>query len=156
MNLSLLVGPRRGDGYHELFSVFAPLELHDRLSFNLSLGAAAQRPGELSLDCPVLDAGMAASDPERNLAIRALRAIEGAAGRAISGSVRIEKNIPVGAGLGGGSSDAAAALLAGARLLAEEEGMTPAPEVLHSLAVSLGADVPFFLGRSGAVGRRYR
>ncbi len=152
VNLSLLVGPRRGDGYHELFSVFAPLELHDRLSFNLSLGAAAQRPGELTLDCPTLDTG-ADPDPERNLAVRALRALEGAAGRAISGSVRIEKNIPVGAGLGGGSSDAAAALLAGARLLAEEGGVVPAPEVLHSLAVSLGADVPFFLGQGGAVGR---
>ena len=146
VNLSLLVGPRRADGYHELFSVFAPLDLHDRLSFTLSLGAAAQRPGELTLDCPTLDAG-ADPDPERNLAVRALRALEGAAGRAISGSVRIEKNIPVGAGLGGGSSDAAAALLAGARLLAEEGGVVLAPEVLHSLAVSLGADVPFFLGQ---------
>ena len=153
VNLSLLVGPRRADGYHELFSVFAPLDLHDRLSFTLSLGAAAQRPGVLTLDCPALDAGAAASDPERNLAVRALRALEGAAGRAISGSVRIEKDIPVGAGMGGGSSDAAAALLAGARLLAEEGGAAPAPEVLHSLAVSLGADVPFFLGQGAAVGR---
>ena len=152
VNLSLLVGPRRADGYHELFSVFAPLDLHDRLSFTLSLGAAGQRPGELALDCPTLDKG-ADPDPERNLAVRALRALEGASGRAISGSVRIEKNIPVGAGLGGGSSDAAAALLAGARLLAEEGGAVPAPEVLHSLAVSLGADVPFFLGQGGAVGR---
>ncbi len=158
VNLCLLVGPARPDRYHELFTVFSPLDLCDRLRFALSLGGPGQRPGELLLDCPALDGGGVAreggrADPESNLAVRALRALEAAAGRALVGRVEIEKHIPVGAGMGGGSSDAAAALLAGARVLSEEGATTLEADVLHSLGAALGADVPFFLGRGAALGK---
>lgn len=154
VNLCLLVGPRRGDGYHELFSVFTPVDLSDRLEFRLTLGppgnagtpVAEALPGSIRLDCPGMDG-------EDNLVMRALRAVEAAGGRAIAGTVSLQKGIPVGAGMGGGSSDAAAALRAAARLFAEEGGIILDGATLHGLARSLGADVPFFLEGRSAIGR---
>lgn len=151
VNLSLLVGPRRPDGYHELFSVFVPVSLCDRLTFTLSVGGADEIPGTLEVDVKgTIDQGGVG---ESNLAVRALRAVEALAGRAISGRVTIEKHIPVGAGMGGGSSDGAAALRAAARLLALEADVHVEPSVLRDLARSLGADVPFFLEGGPALAR---
>lgn len=148
VNLCLLVGPRRPDGYHELFSVFAPVDLSDRLEFRLVLGPTdgAGAQGHIRLDCPGMDG-------EDNLVMRALRLVERMGGRPITGVVRLDKEIPVGAGMGGGSSDAAAALRAAARLFAEEGGIALDGATLHGLARSLGADVPFFLEGRPAIGK---
>jgi 4-diphosphocytidyl-2-C-methyl-D-erythritol kinase len=138
VNLSLLVGPRRADGYHELFSVFLPIDLYDRLEFDLQARSAAEGPGALRLYCESVPG-------ESNLAARALRSLERATGWVFDGFVHISKGIPVGAGLGGGSADAAAALSAGTRVIAAVGGPPVDDERLRSLAVEIGADVPFFL-----------
>lgn len=160
VNLSLLVSPRRRDGYHDLFTVFLPVQLHDELTFDLSVAPipealapvaapARDRAVEgrtLTLRCPGLEG-------DDNLVIKALRALEEACGRTIFGKVSIEKGLPVGGGMGGGSSDAAAALRMGTRLLAQDAGIDVSAAQLHKIARSLGADVPFFLGEGAAIGR---
>jgi 4-diphosphocytidyl-2-C-methyl-D-erythritol kinase len=148
VNLCLLVGPRRADSYHELFSVFAVVDLCDEMEFSLALRAADEGagPGLIELDCPGIEGG-------DNLAIRALRAVEKLTNRSITGRVRIEKHIPVGAGMGGGCWAAAAAGGGAARLLDEEGGVRLEPSLLHDVARSLGADVPFFLEGRSALAR---
>ncbi len=141
LNLTLLVGPRRADGYHELFTVFVPIDVYDELSFRLSVD-----DGGLTVICEGVEG-------EDNLVERALRALAAESGLPISGEVTVSKGIPVGAGLGGGSSDAALALRIGARLLAEHAGLETGPEKLRVLAARLGADVPFFLGDGAAFAR---
>ena len=139
LNLTLAVVGRRGDGFHDLHSVFVPLTLADRLS--LAPARAAVR--EDSLHVAGLDAGPVAD----NLVLRAIaaarRAVGEGPGRPATPSLaaRLEKHIPVAAGLGGGSSDAAAAFDGaleawGAELDAERRA--------HA-AASIGSDVPFFL-----------
>jgi 4-diphosphocytidyl-2-C-methyl-D-erythritol kinase len=123
INLALVVGPRRPDGKHEVATVLQRIDLADRIS--LEPGSTLEISGF----------------PEDTLVRDALRALASAAGVEPHWSVRIEKRIPVGAGLGGGSSDAASALS-----LANETLQHPlAAERLHELAAGLGADVPFFL-----------
>jgi 4-diphosphocytidyl-2-C-methyl-D-erythritol kinase len=152
VNLCLLIGPRRPDGYHDLFSVFAPVDLSDRMEFTLGLGptGGVATQGQIGLACAGIDEGGAG---EGNLAVKALRSVESLVGRSISGAISIEKRIPVGAGMGGGSSDAAAALRAAARLLETEGGIHLDKARLHDLARSLGADVPFFLEGGSAVAK---
>lgn len=146
VNLCLLVGPRDNTGYHELFTVFAPISLYDELEFSLSLGPASSAPGAIHVECPGLLG-------EENLAVRALREVERVSNRSIQGEMVIRKNIPLGAGLGGGSSDAAVALKAAARLVRQEGDAALADGVLHALARGLGADVPFFLEGKTAAAR---
>jgi 4-diphosphocytidyl-2-C-methyl-D-erythritol kinase len=152
VNLSLLVGPGRPDGYHGLFTVFVPIDLVDELDFELGSrgpgggSPGAQGPGRLQVHC----AGVAG---EANLAARALRALEQATGWTIEGAVAIKKGIPIGAGLGGGSSDAAAALRAGALAVGEAGGPALDAGFLQAIARTLGADVPFFLGGRPAIAR---
>jgi 4-diphosphocytidyl-2-C-methyl-D-erythritol kinase len=146
INLSLLVGPLRVDGYHEVLSVFTPIDLRDELEFSLTLGPAKDRPGRIHLAYPGMDG-------EQNLVVRALRAVERASGRSIGGEVTVRKCVPVGAGLGGGSADAAVALRVAYKLLQEDAGVSLGTEVLRRLARSLGADVPFFLEGRPAIGR---
>lgn len=137
LNLALLVGPRRRDGYHEVFSLMLPVSLADVVT--------AERVSEgVSVLCDVCPG-------EGNLAARAVRALEEAAGRSLPLRLTIEKRIPHGAGLGGGSSDAAAALRAADRLY---DLRTPTA-VLYRAAAGVGADVPFFLwpGPQIAMGR---
>jgi len=132
INLSLCVNGRRADGYHELRSVFVPLDLCDRLRVQ------ARTPPAVEVCCPERPD----LDGRDNLVYRALARLREAVGSDAPGfHARLRKRIPVAAGLGGGSSDAAAALRAGQLLLPEP---LPAPE-LAALALSLGADVPFFL-----------
>jgi 4-diphosphocytidyl-2-C-methyl-D-erythritol kinase len=123
INLALVVGPRRPDGKHEVATVLQRIDLADRIS--LEPGSTLEIEGF----------------PEDTLVRDALRALASAAGVEPRWSVRIEKRVPVAAGLGGGSSDAAAALRLANETLAE-----PLPESrLHELSATLGADVPFFL-----------
>ena len=127
LNLSLVVGPRRNDGKHEVATVLQRIDLVDDIEL--------QPAGALSVE------GFA----DDTLVREALVALAAAADAPPCWRVRIEKRIPVAAGLGGGSSDAAAALLLGNADLPEPL----APEALHAIAARIGADVPFFL-REGA------
>jgi 4-diphosphocytidyl-2-C-methyl-D-erythritol kinase len=117
INLALLVGPRRPDGYHEVATVLQRIDLADRIE--------VEPADEVSVD------GFA----DDTLVRRALELFKEETGE--RWRARIEKHIPVAAGLGGGSSDAATALT-----LANE---TLPRERLHSLAAQVGSDVPFFL-----------
>lgn len=136
LNLSLEVLGRREDGFHELRTVFQTIDPGDRLE--------AEPAPELSLevDDPSIPAG-----PE-NLVLRAAEALRAEAGVAAGARLRLSKSIPAGGGLGGGSGDAAAALV----LLDRLWGLRSSPERLHRLAARLGSDVPFFLLGGTALG----
>jgi 4-diphosphocytidyl-2-C-methyl-D-erythritol kinase len=121
INLSLVAGSRRADGKHEVVTVFQRIALADRLELR---PAAANAVSGFDGD---------------TLVRRALDELAGATGRRYA--ARIAKRIPVAAGLGGGSADAAAAF----RLGNELAGRQLAPDELHALAAGLGSDVPFFL-----------
>ncbi|MFO7172848.1 MAG: 4-(cytidine 5'-diphospho)-2-C-methyl-D-erythritol kinase [Bacillota bacterium] len=134
VNLALQVVGRRPDGYHEVRMVMTPLALHDRLR-------VAVTQGELTV--AVSEPGIPAG-PE-NLAYRAALALKEAAGCPLGAAIEIEKRIPAAAGLGGGSADAAAVLLALNRLW----DLGWPLERLQRLAAPLGADIPFcLLGRT--------
>ncbi len=138
MNLYLKVAGRRADGYHELVTVMQPLSLADVLE--VELGA----PG-LSLSCDRADLPPGPG----NLVWRAAERFFAELGVPPGVRLRLQKRVPVAAGLGGGSSDAAATLLALNALLGQ-----PLDEAtLHRLGSALGADVPFFLTPGPKVGR---
>jgi 4-diphosphocytidyl-2-C-methyl-D-erythritol kinase len=123
VNLALVVGPLRDDGKHEVLTVLQRIDLVDRIEL--------QEAPELRVD------GFA----DDTLVANSLRELAGRAGVEPCWRVRIEKRIPVAAGLGGGSSDAATALRLANELLPEP---LP-PEELRRVAAEIGADVPFFL-----------
>ncbi len=129
VNLYLRVVGRRPDGYHEVVTVMQPLSLADVLTVDLA-GESIQ----LMCDQPGLPQG------EENLVWRAARRFQEETGQPRGVRLRLSKNIPVAAGLGGGSSDAAGTLLA----LNALTGKPLADSRLHHLAGRLGADVPFF------------
>lgn len=139
LNLGLRVVGRRPDGYHELESVFVPLDLADEIDVAVSDGDEV-RLELVRGEAPGVDA---VPEGETNLAVRAARALLGAAGARAAVHLRLTKRIPAGAGLGGGSSDAGAVLRALAALLPLPHGIDAAR--LEALALDLGADVPFFL-----------
>ncbi len=145
VNLTLAVLGVRPDGFHELHSVMVPTGVVDWLSV-----AALPPGGADTLHVEGFDAGPVAD----NLALRALRTARQAARDAGFGpdappplAVRLEKRIPVAAGLGGGSSDAAAALDAAL----EAWGVTLDATTRHAIAAGLGSDVPFFLAGGPAL-----
>jgi 4-diphosphocytidyl-2-C-methyl-D-erythritol kinase len=124
INLALVVGPRRADGLHEVATVLQRVDLCDRVEL--------EPASALAVD------GFA----EDTIVRTALQRLAAEAGAEPAWRVRLAKEIPVSAGLGGGSADAAAALRLANDSLCDPLG----PERLHALAASLGADVPFFLG----------
>lgn len=130
INLCLHVLGRRDDGYHELAMAMQRINLCDRLEITLRAGCG------ISVRCEGLEL-----DGQENIAARAARAVLCATGTERQVDIQIEKRIPVAAGLGGGSSDAAAVLDGVNRLLGTPLGK----EQLMRLAAGLGADVPFFL-----------
>jgi 4-diphosphocytidyl-2-C-methyl-D-erythritol kinase len=137
INLFLRVLARRPDGYHDIETVFQALELHDELVFRTESGASRLHvPGHPDLE------------NEENLVLRAVRLLEGETGHRLPVSVRLDKRIPVAGGLGGGSSDAGATLVA-VRALFDLDVSDP---TLFELAQTLGADVPFFLKGGTVVG----
>ncbi len=148
LNLGLRVLARRADGYHELASVFVPLDLADAIDLEIAGATASAVTLELAGEI----AGVPAD--ASNLAVRAAAEFLAAAGLARSLRLRVTKRIPVAAGLGGGSSDAGAVL----RGLAESFPGALAPPVLARLALRLGADVPYFLAprpaRVSGIGER--
>jgi 4-diphosphocytidyl-2-C-methyl-D-erythritol kinase len=131
LNIRLKVMGRRSDGYHELVSIMVPISLFD----HLELGTIRQR--RISLTCQ----GLSVPNNEENLAYQAAQAFFSKTGLHPGLSIKLIKNIPVAAGLGGGSSDAACVL----RALNEMYSNPFTFEDLKEMAVRLGADIPFFL-----------
>lgn len=139
INLSLRILGKRSDGFHEIETLMAPLSLADEIDIELGNGGGL----EFSCDDPLLPSG------EENLAYRAAKLFCTEAGLGHDVRVALSKRVPHGAGLGGGSSDAAAVLLGLNRLL----GAGFSREKLSGLAARLGSDVPFFICESGAICR---
>jgi 4-diphosphocytidyl-2-C-methyl-D-erythritol kinase len=144
VNLRLDILGKRPDGYHELRTIFQTVSLHDELRLRSS-----RRP-EISLKIEGNPA-LSSEPAEKNLVYRALDALRGELKISSGVEIVLKKTIPAGRGLGGGSSDAAAALLGYSRLT---KSKLPTPRLLE-IAASLGADVPFFLlgGRALGVSR---
>ena len=142
VNLHLHVTGKRPDGYHELRTIFQTISLADRLELSVTRGDNL----EIRFTCD--DPALAGTD---NLVLRAINAIVPEIGFKGSVRVHLDKQIPVARGLGGGSGDAAAALIGMLRLT---KAKLPLPRLVE-IAAGLGADVPFFLfgGRALAVNR---
>lgn len=132
INLSLHVHDKRADGYHALESLVAFTQFGDVLSF------APADTLSLSVEGEFADAS---GDPDHNLVMKAARALQQVSGTASGAHITLQKNIPVGAGLGGGSSDAAVTL----RMLRALWGIAVADAALMEIAATLGADVPMCL-----------
>ena len=139
VNLVLRVGPPRADGFHDLVTLMLPLDLADEVRV-----VVRDAPGPVTCRCP----GRPDLDGPGNLAARAALAMRSRLGRPEGVDIRIEKRIPVVAGLGGGSSDAAAVL----RCLARAWGVRDR-RLIADVALSVGSDVPFFLGSGPAWAR---
>ena len=139
INLALLVGPVRSDGFHEIFSAMLPVSLGD-----LVRARPAPTGAGLALTCEI-------APGEDNLAARAVRELERRLERTFDVRLEIVKRVPAAAGLGGGSSDAAAALTAVERLF----GLELPVRLRYEVAGAVGSDVPFFLwpGPQLAMGR---
>ena len=137
INLSLSVHGKRPDGFHEIESLMVPITLADTLTLE------ANTESRIAFTC---------SDPtlpcdDSNLVVRAARRLFETTGLTAGVRMHLEKAIPHGAGLGGGSSDAAATLTRLNRLF----NLPLSPGALHALAMELGSDVPFFLAGGAAV-----
>jgi len=132
VNVSLEILGRRSDGFHDLLSLVHTISLADELA----LGPADRLQSHVE--------GMQL-DAETNLVVRAARLLAGHTGHSAAAELRLRKHTPAAAGLGGGSSDAATALVGLNRLWGTRLG----PASLHQVAAQLGSDVPFFL-RGGA------
>ncbi|HTB91509.1 MAG TPA: 4-(cytidine 5'-diphospho)-2-C-methyl-D-erythritol kinase [Candidatus Sulfotelmatobacter sp.] len=141
VNLRLEVLGKRADGYHELRTIFQTVGLHDTLEFRPS-----RRPG-ISLQVRGNEI-LAKEDLEKNLVYRAVDALRRETRLRPGVEITLQKKIPAGRGLGGGSSDAAAALLGYLQFTRQNVGTSQ----LLEIAASLGADVPFFLFGGTALG----
>jgi len=134
LNLFLHVTGRRDDGYHELQSLMVPISLADTLDLESRSDGRIVRIGDLI--GPV----------EADLCLRAAQLLQASTGTGLGVDIAVQKRIPAGSGMGGGSSDAATTLLALNRLW----NLRLPRERLAAIALQLGADVPFFLGRGAA------
>ena len=135
LNLFLHVTGRRADGYHELQTLFQLIDLCDTIAISVREDGHIERP-----------VGPPEVPGEADLTVRAARALKSATGTRLGATLKVRKRIPVGGGLGGGSSDAATTLLA----LNEVWGCGLSLNELVSLARPLGADVPVFVQGSSA------
>ena len=138
INLTLRVHGRRADGYHEIETVLQTITLNDRLTFR------ALESGEIELAC---DAPGIPTD-DTNLVHRAATALRERFRVTLGASIKLEKQIPAGGGLGGGSSNAAVALVA----LSHLWGIETSAAELSEIGAALGSDVPFFLSGGTALG----
>lgn len=129
INLSLRVLSKREDGFHNVDILMARLDLEDQLDFHNS------RTTTLLCDMPGVPTD------ESNLVVKAIREFEKAYGRKAKQRITLTKRIPFGAGLGGGSSDAAITLKAVDGIIGTQYG----DDELHAMAAAIGSDVPFFL-----------
>lgn len=139
LNLYLRVLGKRPDGYHEIETLFERIDLADTLTFE-----AQPRALELSCSDPTLSCG------DDNLIMQAAHRLQAATGTRQGARMHLTKRIPIAAGLGGGSSDAATTLLG----LNELWGLRRSPTDFVELAAQVGSDVPFFLAEAPfAIGR---
>ncbi len=129
VNLTLKVLGKREDGFHELESLMVPLALADKLHF--------EKADSYSLRCDTPGVPL----DESNLVSKAVRVFERVLGRSCHWRITLEKKVPHGAGLGGGSSDAATTLL----VLNELEQAELSQETLAEMAAEIGSDIPFFI-----------
>lgn len=136
LNLFLHIVGQRNDGYHLLQSAFMLIDWADTLHFDLRADGLVTRE----------DINSNAELPESDLVVRAARALQTATGCKLGAHIGLDKRIPMEAGMGGGSSDAASCLLALNRLW----GLKLPLQQLMEIGLSLGADVPFFLGGRNA------
>jgi 4-diphosphocytidyl-2-C-methyl-D-erythritol kinase len=136
VNLVLRVGPPRPDGYHDVLSLMVPLDLADTVDVTVHA-----KGGDVTCRVP----GRPELDGKANLAARAALLVKERFGRENAIAIRIAKRIPVTAGLGGGSSDAAAVIRALARAFRIRDRAA-----LVRIALEIGSDVPFFLGEGAA------
>ncbi|MDD2182581.1 4-(cytidine 5'-diphospho)-2-C-methyl-D-erythritol kinase [Kingella sp. SNUBH-2017] len=138
LNLDLRITGRRADGYHELESIFTLIDLQDTLDIE------PRDDGRIVLHTPLSDV-----PPEQDLCVRAARALQNFSGCLKGADIRVEKRIPTGGGLGGGSSDAATVLMVLNRLW----DLNLPSNTLQKIGLTLGADVPFFLFGQSAFAR---
>ena len=148
INWTLDVLGKREDGYHELDTLLQSVSLHDRLTLESAEDLRLEiMPGGIAR-------GARLRADERNLVLRAARALQKTSGIARGARMMLEKSIPVGAGMGGGSADAAAALAGLNRLWR----LGYPPEALERIGLEIGADIPFCvrggLQRARGVGER--
>ena len=150
INLGLRVVGKRADGYHLIDTIMVPVSLYDEIDLRKIRAASGNDLIKISCDHPDVPAG------KENISYRAAQLIMKKSRGAQAISIHIKKNSPVGAGLGGGSSDAAATLVGLNRLLKLRLSVA----VLKKMALSLGADVPFFIqaqpARAQGIGERLR
>ncbi len=135
INLGLRILGGRPDGFHDIRSVFCPVSLADELR----VGTTPEK-GDIRLEC----SGVPSPEGRLNIAWRAAQLFLEATGVPVGVNIRLHKRIPSPGGLGGGSSDAAAVLMALAELTGKHDR-------LHEMALELGSDVPFFLGEGPAL-----
>jgi 4-diphosphocytidyl-2-C-methyl-D-erythritol kinase len=155
LNLFLDVLGRRGDGFHDLESLMVPIRLADQVSLTPTPPASAHA-GEIHLDVhtnwPIRSGSPAPVVPSGsdNLVVKSLKLFQERSGSSFGAHVELVKRIPMAAGLGGGSSDAAAAL----RLANRGWRIDWDDDQLAELAAELGCDIPFFLSHGAAICRR--
>jgi len=137
LNLMLRILGRRADGYHRLQTVFQFIDRQDRLWFDV------RDDGQVRRLTP-----MPSVPEQQDLTVRAARALQEATGCRLGADIRVQKVLPLGGGLGGGSSDAATTLVALNRLW----GLSLDPDALANLGLRLGADVPVFVRGEAAWG----
>ena len=130
LNLDLRIIGRRSDGYHLLESIFTLISLYDRLWLRVN------GSGEIKLHTPIENV-----DPQQDLTVRAATLLRQQSGKKLGADIWLQKNIPMGGGLGGGSSDAALVLMALNQLWQLNLNQIQ----LQQLGLQLGADVPFFI-----------
>ncbi|KGA05438.1 MAG: hypothetical protein GM43_2825 [actinobacterium acMicro-4] len=141
INLVLRVGPRRADGYHDLLTCFQAVDIWETITLSPAEEFSIAVTGDVNLGEIPLDGN--------NLAMKAVAAVAQATGRTDAVAILIDKKVPVGGGMGGGSADAAATLLA-----INELWQTGLSQVeLLDIAAELGSDVPFLLEGGTALGR---
>ncbi|MDR2433302.1 MAG: 4-(cytidine 5'-diphospho)-2-C-methyl-D-erythritol kinase [Treponema sp.] len=143
VNLHLRVKERRPDGFHNLESIFAALAFGDTLHIEL-----LDEDGALEMRMEGPFSGKAEIPPEKNIVSRAVSLFRSKTGYARGLGVHVDKRMPLGGGLGGGSSDAASTLIA-LDTLYKADGGSLDDDSLAEMAALLGSDVPFFLGKTG-------
>jgi 4-diphosphocytidyl-2-C-methyl-D-erythritol kinase len=155
LNLFLDVLGRRGDGFHDLETLMVPIRLADHLTLAPTHSAYANQCGEIQLD---VHDGLPAGSPAlsqkvpggpENLVVRALRLFQERSNCNLGARVQLLKRVPMAAGMGGGSSDAAAAL----RLANHAWRLNWSADQLAELAAELGSDIPFFISPGAAICR---
>jgi len=142
VNLHLAVLDRRPDGFHDIESVFLAVDFADTLHFEL---AGQENNVEIVLETGS-EPGSVPIPPEKNIIFTALSLFRAKTGFSKGLKIKVQKRIPIGGGLGGGSSNAASTLLA----LNKLAGSALSPDLLQEMGASLGSDVPFFLSGTAA------